>query len=89
MTTMKQGACIECGAEGDLAILAWNRGEYAGYCADCARRFLKEQFAGARLKREHPEFYEECAREYDKPIQLVVFRDATGYYDIGYRGEPL
>lgn len=83
---MKEGECFECGERGSLAILCWNRGDYSGYCEKCARKFLRDQYAGSALRHDRPEAYEEYAREYDRPRQHILFNSGGDWLELDVPG---
>lgn len=87
--TMRTGRCHYCKQEGQLAVLMWNAGTYAGVCPACARAYLDDQMIGNFIKKEHPETYAQLRRTAN-PQPVGIFQDPTGSQTI-YEGaaDPL
>lgn len=83
---MREGECFKCGKRGPLAILCWDRSDYAGYCQVCARRFLKEQYAGMALRHERPDLYDRYARECDRPRTHVIYHGGGEWLEFDVPG---
>lgn len=88
--SMNEGVCHFCGNNRKLAILMWDgKSSYAGVCEECGRTYLKEQYVGNYIKKEHPETYRELER-LTNPKLLGVYSGPSGMQTIYDKGhDPL
>lgn len=78
----RKGYCHYCGEKGNLMVLMWEGHGYIGSCAECSRKYMREQWIGNYLKEKYPAIYEELDGEVKQPTLKGILMDPTGSYEI-------
>lgn len=78
----RRGKCYFCGVKGELMVLMWDNHGYVGTCADCSRKYIRQQWIGNYLKEKYPDIYEELDGEVKQRTLRGVVMDPTGTYEV-------